>query len=180
MICCDPVVYNRIMSKPSAVMDTSFWTAAVHTGVDAYLPLYFAMPILVPTAVKDEVERHGVGGARLREDQQRFRLWLEDQRLECVDPVRPYGMYGRGEAACLGVAQERRLVFLVNERRAYTEANRLGIRAVTVPEIVVRLVRDGRIAPKKGYTMLDVLADSTSDEIIETAQKAIEKGGPAV
>ena len=163
------------MSKPAAVLDTSFWTAAVHVGVDAYLPLYFAMPILVPGAVRAEIEREGSGSRRLREDQQRFRLWLEDGRLAVADPARSYPMLGRGEAACLGLAQERALVLLVNERRAYAEARRLGIRAVTVPELVVRLARDGYIGARKAHAMLDRLVNTTADAIIGIARRELDR-----
>lgn len=165
------------MRKPSAVLDTSFWTAAVHVGVDAYLPLYFARPILVPSAVRSEVEREGSQSRRLREDQQRFRLWLEDRRLEVADPERPYGLFGRGEAACLGLAQERNLILLVNERRAYAEARRLGLRAVTVPEMVVRLARDERIGLSKAHSMLDVLESTTSEAILDLARQELERLG---
>ncbi|MBX6378749.1 MAG: hypothetical protein IRY95_09415 [Clostridia bacterium] len=158
-----------------AVLDTSFWTAAVHVGVDAYLPLFFAMPILVPSAVRAEIEREGSESRRLREDQQRFRLWLEDGRLAVADPAKPHSLLGRGEAACLGLAQERRLVLLVNERRGYVEAKRLGIRAVTVPEIVVRLAKGERISVNKARSMLDVLEETTADAIIALARSQLDR-----
>lgn len=172
-------VYNCTVSPPQAVLDTSFWSAAVHVGVDAYLPLFFARPMLVPKAVVREIERVGEGSTgRLREDQQRFRLWLEDGRLWVWDPRRAYPRFGAGEAACLGLALEQRaLALLINEAKGYAEAGRTGLTAFTVPGIVARLAREGRISRQRAQVMLDVLEDTTGADIVDRARGAIAEGG---
>jgi len=172
-------VYNRVVDKRLAVLDTSFWSGAVHVGVDAYLPLFFARPLSVPTAVVREIERLGQPSSpRLREDQQRCRLWLEDGRLLIVDPVRPYGRFGAGEAASLGLALEQPgAVLLVNEVRCYVEAVRLGVHPVAVSEVVVRLARSGIIAGTRAASMLDLLEETTGTTILERARRAIAEGG---
>ncbi len=162
------------------MLDTSFWSAAVHVGIDAYLPLFFARPILVPGAVVGEIDRAGQSTPRLREEQQRFRLWREDGRLVLADPVRPYGRFGSGEAACIGLALARAgLMLLVNEVRCYVEAGRLGLRAVAVPEVIVRLARDGRIAPNRAEILLERLEDTTSPQILAEARRAVAGEGMA-
>lgn len=179
---CGCGVYNRIVSKHGvvAVVDTSFWSAAVHVGVDAYLPIFFDRPLLAPTAVIREVEREGrPDNPRLREDQQRFRVAMEDGRIARRDPTQPYRLFGPGEAACLGLAIELGAVLLVNEAAAYREAGRLGLRAVTVPEMVVRLAQRGHISKRRAHAMLDVLAETTSDAIIEQARRAVDKEASA-
>jgi hypothetical protein len=87
------------------VLDTSFGSGAVHVGVDAYLPLFFERPMQVPSAVVREAERRTArASTRIRENQQRFRLWLEDGRLRIDDPVTRYPLFGPGEAASSGPA----------------------------------------------------------------------------
>jgi len=70
------------------------------------------------------------------------------------------------------------MAVLVNEVKAYVEAGRIGLRAIAVPEIIVRLVREGHIAPVRGLTMLDVLHETTSPLIIRTAKLAIGEADP--
>lgn len=113
---------------------------------------------------------------RLREDQQRFRLWLEDQRLEIRDPRQPYPRFGPGEAACLGLAQEEHHVLLINEAAAYREANRIGLRTITVPEILVRLAWRGFVANAKAEAMLAALSHTTNHELLAVARQAILRG----
>lgn len=175
----NPTTYNRGM-KPAAVMDTSFWTAAVHVRVDAYLPLFFARPILVPNAVRAEIEREGdpENSRWLQEDRQRFRLWLEDGRVRIVDPAKPYRLYGPGEAACLGLALERGdLWILVNDRRPYEEALRLGLQAASVPELILQLVIWEKIPRFKAESMLDVLEDANtvSPGLIEMVREQLSR-----
>jgi hypothetical protein len=82
---------------------------------------------------------------RIREDQQRLRLRLEDRRLVIQDPITRYPLFGAGSAACVDLALVRSgLAVLVNEVKPYREAVRLGLRAIAVPEIVVRLVAAAR------------------------------------
>ena len=172
-------VYNDGMGLLAAVLDTSFWSAAVHVGVDAYLPLFFDRPLLAPTAVLTEIERvHQAPSPRLREEQQRFRLWVEDGRVQILDPDVPHARLGAGEAAALGLARQHpRVALLVNESAGYVEARRMGVIAITVPEVVVRLARSGMVGRARGEAMLDVLEDVTSSAIIARARQSLVAGG---
>jgi len=147
--------------------------------MDAYLPLFFERPLLAPTAVLAEIERVGQAPSpRPREEQQRFRLWVEDGRVQILDPTVPHIRLGAGEAAALGLARQRPSVaLLVNEAAAYLEARRMGVIAITVPEMVVRLVRSGMVARARGEAMLDVLEDVTSPAIIARARQSLVEGG---
>ncbi len=117
---------------------------------------------------------------RIREDQQRFRLWLGDGRLALRDPECPYWRLGVGEAAALGLAQGMPgSVLLVNEAKGYVEAHRIGIGVVSVPAIVVRLELAGHIGLHRAVAMLNALEDTTSSVMLDRARSLLrsQEGG---
>ncbi len=174
----DAIAYNSIMQR--AVVDTSFWGAAVALGVDAYLTTLFRRPLWMPRAVIDEVmAQNPEAPGRVYPRQVRLAVALEDGRVQEWDPEQPYPRFGRGEAACLGVALQHRCHLLLNDRRPYQEALRLGIAAVSVPEVVGILAGRGTISAHTARVWLDALRDTVAEEMIDAVERILGREGQA-
>lgn len=153
-----------------AVVDTSFWSAACHLGLEAFLYELFSRPLYMPDAVVEEVLRQTPGKPRrVYPYQQRLKIALEDGRIARRNPAEPYDRFGTSERACIGLALEQRCILLINDYRPYDAARRLGIAVMSVPELAVVLAGAGIMATRTARIHLDTLRDRTSDALIEMA-----------
>lgn len=162
--------------KTSAVVDTSFWSAACHLGLETFLYELFIRPLVMPAQVIQEVFWQPPRKAqRVYPYQQRLKIALEDERITCRDPAEPYHRFGAGERACIGLAREEGLILLINDYRPYDEARRLGITVMSVPELVVTLAAAGIVAVKTAQGHMETLRDRTSDELVDVAIRVLGK-----
>lgn len=165
--------------KVSAVVDTSFWSAACHLELEVFLYELFARPLFMPAPVINEVLSQPPGKPRrVYPYRQRLKIALEDGRIARRDPVQPYPRYGAGERACIGLAKERDLVLLMNDYRPYAEARRLGISVMSMPELVITLAATGIMAHKAARNHLETLRDRTSDALIDAALRILNNVSP--
>ncbi len=152
-----------------AVIDASFWSAAVALGADAYLADLFAIPMWMPGAVVGEIEAPNPSAPRriyLR--QQRLREALRHGDIVVREPVRPHERFGPGEAACIGLALETGCELLINDYRPYGEAlTRLGLDVLSVADFIAILAGRGTVAQNTALTWLDQLRDTVSDALVE-------------
>lgn len=163
------------------MVDTSFWSAAVATGVDAYLTDLFAVPLWMPQAVVDEVMApNPLAPSRVYLRQQRLRAALRHGEMVVRDPVTPYWRFGRGEAACLGLAHEVGCYLLINDHRPYIEAiNVLRLNVLSVPDVIAILASRGTVAIGTALAWLDLLRDTVSDALVDTVAEMLREGGSA-
>ncbi len=174
----DVVVYNRIMDL--ATVDTSFWSAAVAVGVDAYLYGLFASPLYMPEAVIAEVMApHPAVPSRIYPRQVRLKLAMEDGRVLQRDPARPYWRFGKGEAASIGLALETGCYLLMNDLRPYREAIGIGLSVLCLPDIVAILATRNVVAARTALNWLDALRDTVGTALIDAVVDVIEGGRSA-
>lgn len=173
------------MKQVVGVLDSSFWSLASHLNLETYIFDLFARPIICPRSVREELDPSTSSMSLVYPHQQRFRVAIQDQRINVVeDPDPPYPKYGRGEAAAIQLAISYRergedALLLINDYRPYTEAAQvLGLVVLSVPELPVVLVYAGLRTPSAALADLLQMKDHTSDHLIAHARKMIQDAVP--
>lgn len=160
------------MEKPWAVVDTSFWVLGHRVDVLVYLLRFFTL--CAPAAVRDEVLAPDPRYPRRVYGYQEFWHLLEAHgSLTVRNPTQPVALFHAGEAAALALAHEAHWWLLVNEQRALTHTRQQGIRAVTVPELVVYLYEAQVLSYCSAVSKLDGLAANTGQRVMQPAREAL-------
>ncbi len=154
-------------------METSFWVLGHRVDVLSYLFRFFT--VFVPEAVRNEVlapdPRYP---QRVYGYQEMFRL-LEGQGLLSIrNPTGVHPQFHRGEAMALALAEEEGWWLLINEQRPLTLARQRGIKAVTVPELIVYLYQAQILSYHSAANKLDGIATNTAQIVMQAARQSLE------
>jgi len=160
------------MEKPWAVLDTSFWVLGHRVDVLVYLFRFFTL--CGPDAVRAEVlapdPRYPL---RVYGYQEFWRLVEAQGLLTIQNPTQRIPQFHAGEAAALALAQEAGWWLLINEQRALTYARQQGIKAVTVPELVVYLYEAQVLSYRSALAKVEGLAANTGPRVMQPARAAL-------
>ncbi len=160
-----------------AVLDTSAWAAAYVAVVAANLLDLFRL--VVPAAVAEEIqERDPAFPSREYPFATLFRHLCQRMWVVPADQgPPPLPVFGRGEAAALALAQQRRLPILVNEWRAAEHAANLGLLVITIPTVVVRLHLAGVVSRRAALRKLSLVERITTPRYVDEAREIVEAAG---
>jgi predicted nucleic acid-binding protein len=160
------------MSLLTAVLETSFWTAAHRADVAANCLDLFEM--VVPRAVETEIRQSDPRDPRIEYP---YTTLFRHLRSRMIDPPvpepAPIPVFGVGEAAAIALAADLQVPLLVNEHRAAGYARRLGIRTIAVPDVVVVLRSRGTISDRAARRKLELIVPITAGHLIEEARVAL-------
>jgi predicted nucleic acid-binding protein len=137
--------------KRHATFDTSFWVHAFRTGLLPHLREQFVLH--APPAVAQELPDSNPGGRE-------FRRLLREGEVHEIGPASLHlREFGAGERAAISVAIEHPdWVLLIDDRRAFEQAVRLGLDVLCSPVIVVRAYRDRTLTAEDALALLGNLA----------------------
>ena len=149
-------------------METSFWVLGHRVDILSYLHRFFT--VFVPEVVRSEVLAPDPRYPQRVYDYQEMFTLLEHQGLLPIrNPTRPLSQFHAGEAAALALALEEEWWLLINEQRALTFARRQGIKAVTVPELIVYLYEGQILSYRSSFSKLEGIASNTGLGVMQTA-----------
>lgn len=166
---------------PDAIMDTSFWNAALGARVEMYLPRLFR--VVAPPAVGTEILADRVTGRGLFPNAEAFRLWESVGVLRVEGPSGGWptawgqaAFTGKGEQEVLVLAHERQAIALVNDHRAADFARRKGLAVLDVPSWIVTLAATKAMPMGPAWAGLRYLEDTkrTSPALLTTAMALLE------
>lgn len=88
-----------------------------------------------------------------------WKLAREEALFEVVPELSQVTEFGPGERAAINLALEHRdWLLLIDDRRPFLEAVRLGLRVLCTPVLVVQLYTEGRLDPRQTLEALARLA----------------------
>lgn len=130
-------MYDNLV-KQNATLDSSFWINSHRSGLLPHVLDLFDMHYAPAVA------------AELREDFASGReFWMlarEGILVEAIPNLDEVRAFGPGERAAMNLALEHPdWLLLVDDRRPLQEAQRLGIRTICTPVLVVNLFHDDRL-----------------------------------
>jgi hypothetical protein len=137
--------------KQNATPDSSFWINAHRSGLLPYVldrfRLHYAPAV----------------GAELREEfssgREFWRLAREGELVEASPELEEVRGFGRGEQAAINLSLEHRdWVLLIDDRRPFLEAERLGLRVLCTPVLVVDLYMEEKLDARQALEALARLA----------------------
>lgn len=165
------------MSKPVAVLDTSFWSCVVHINLHGFLEEIFQRPIFVPPAVEDEILRKSnAPQERIYPYQKEFEIHKQAGLLTVRAPDEHIQKFGEGEGEALVLAKELNAVLLVNENQSYQHGkSQMGLACVTVPVFVVLLASQNIIASNAAEQRVKKCRHVTSNQYIEKALELLDQ-----
>lgn len=131
--------------KQSATPDSSFWINAHRSGL---LPSVLErFQLYYPPAVAGELREEFPSGREF------WRLAREGLLKEVVPQSDQVRAFGAGERAAMNLALEHReWTILIDDRRPFLAAQRLGLKALCTPVLAVDLYHEGRLT--LGQTLL--------------------------
>ena len=161
-------IVNR-MPRSSAVIDTGFWGTCCRLGIHLYLTHVWLDPILVPGAVMAEIFRQpafmttpaAVSWASwgpLYRDQAEFLNAFLQRTVQPSNPNQSHvTLFHPGERAVLDLARELQADALIDEQKAHDHAITQGLDAISVPEYLVILLREGILTVTQAVTVFQQL-----------------------
>ncbi len=163
--------------KKQAVLDTSFWSCAVHVSIHGYLNELFGLPVWVPPMVEEEIlDNENVPPSRIYVYQKEYNLEKTDGRLIRKAPDESLDRLGDGEREAISLAHEENAALLINETAGYRKAkDDFELVCFTVPLFVVQLVRFGILGAEAGKAKVEDCRAVTSDRYIDDALSFIEE-----
>jgi len=155
--------------KQSVTLDSSFWINAHRSGLLRYvLALYH---LHYAPAVAAELSEEFASGREF------WRLARDGVLQESVPTSESVRAFGPGERAAMNLALENAdWLLLVDDRRPLQEAQRLGIRAICTPVLIVGLFHDGTIEFEQALQALARLTamQTVSPTLIEAALAQVQ------
>ncbi len=152
------------MPRPDATVDSSFWIHAYRSGLLPYVLSRFSVWYTLEVG-RELSERFPSG--------REFWRMVRARELDEVTPLRQQvRMFSPGERSAINVVLDRRDWFLLlDDRRPYEEAKRLGINVVCTPLLVAEIVQENTIDTLEARRMLARLAQprTVSPEMIRQA-----------
>ena len=143
------------MPRASAVIDTGFWGTCCRLGIHLYLTHVWLDPVLVPGAVMAEIFRQpafmtnptavswAAWGPWYRDQAEFLNAFLQ-RVLQPSNPNQSHlTLFHPGERAVLDMARERQADALIDEQKAHDYAITHGTDAVSIPEYLVILLKQG-------------------------------------
>lgn len=163
--------------KRQAVLDSSFWTLTCTHGIEIFLRDFFLPPILVPRPVWLEMTSPLTRGMYVYTEARRMERALEDGWLAIPseNQYEPYHEFGEGERHAMGIARSFDTELLINDYRPFSRAQELGISAISVPHLVILLVKRGIMHPNRGLHIINDIRWVTSAALIDLAGKEIKR-----
>ena len=137
--------------KQNATPDSSFWINAHHSGLLPYVLDRFQLHYT--PAVGLELREEFSSGREFWELARRGVLVAASSELEVVTE------FGPGERAAMNLTLEHRdWVLLMDDRRPFMEAGRLGLRVLCTPVLVVDLYMEEKLNARQALEVLGRLA----------------------
>ena len=139
------------MVKQEATFDTSFWTNAFRAGLLPLLLDRFALRFAAEVAA--ELPETNPGGREF------WRLVRAGKVQIAVPTALHIHEHGAGERAAISLAIEHPdWALLIDDRRPFLAARRMGLLAVCTPVLVVRLAEERVLSADQADTLLRRLA----------------------
>ncbi len=157
------------MSRSSAVVDTGFWGTCCRLGIHLYLTRIWPDPVLVPGAVMAEIFRQPAfmtspaaaswaAWGPLYRDQAEFLNAFLQRTVQPSNPNRSHmTLFHPGERAVIDLAVELHADALIDEQKAHDHAITQGLDALSVPEYLVILLREGILTVTQAVTAFQQL-----------------------
>ncbi len=123
--------------RREATFDSSFWVHAVYLELVDFLLADYVL--LCTQSVATELGRENPTSLRLK-------ARIEAKTIQVVTPrSKKIQRYGDGERAAMNLAQERKLLLLIDDWRPYEAAQAAGIEVVNTVAYLVQLYKQSRI-----------------------------------
>ena len=164
------------MKKRKAVMDTSFWSCAVHTGVHGYLDELFEAPVWVPRKVDREIlKQDNAPVGRIYPYQKEYEIHKESGRFQVKEAREPLEHLDGGENEAIALAQEEEAGLLINESRGYEYGrNEADIFCINVPFFIFVIARYELLGVKAAKKRIRSCTPVTSESYINDALDAVK------
>jgi predicted nucleic acid-binding protein len=150
--------------KQSATLGSSFWINAHRVGLVPDLLQRFSLSYA--PAVAPELSRSFASGREF------WRLVEAGILIEAIPQADRVGVFGPGERGAMSVALEHRdWVLLVDDRRPLLDAQRLGLKTLCTPVLMVELFAEGQWSLPEAIQSLAKLAAmrTVSPALLEAA-----------
>lgn len=162
-------------AKAPAALDTSFWTSACHAESEGYALKLFELH--TPLVVAKEIESEEP--PKVRPKAVLFQQLREARLIRVTDPTKTTlraDLFHPGERATLELASERKWHALINEQKAHDYGRDiLGLRTVSVPEMLVTVVFAGSLGKAEALHLLRRLSNITHAQLMQDATRLIER-----
>lgn len=150
--------------KQNATLDSSFWINAHRAGLLPYLLDRYTLHYAPEVAA--ELRESFLSGGEF------WRLAREGTLVQATARLQPFQAFGQGERSAINLTLEHRNWFiLIDDRRPFLEAVRLGLKAVSTPLLVVQLFSEGKLNASQALESLAHLAvlQTVSPELLTAA-----------
>lgn len=138
--------------KQDAAFDTSFWVNAFRAGLLPSVLERFALHYTPQVA--NELPESNPGGREF------WRLVRAGEVIEIEPTTSPVREHGVGERSAINLALEHPdWALLIDDRRPFVAARRMGLMVICSPVLVVWLVGEGVLRDDEGERLLRRLAE---------------------
>lgn len=155
--------------KQNATLDSSFWINAHRCGLLLHVLARFALHYA--SGVGTELSEDFAAGREF------WRLVREGAASEAIPSTDLVKAFGPGERAAMNLALEHPdWILLVDDRRPLLEAQRLGLKTLCTPVLIVELCVEGRLDVRAAPRFLARLASrqTVSPPLIEASLAQLE------
>lgn len=153
--------------RPSAVIDTSFWSAAFQAQLIGYVLRMF--DVIVPPAVEQEILTPNRKSPLLLYPQQAVFQQLRGLMSSAPGDVpQVVGSFGAGERDAISTALHLQTTLLINDRDPARYAQALQIPVLYVPDFVVLIRTQGLITHARARSMIDLAGRMTAPPVVTT------------
>lgn len=155
--------------KQNATLDSSFWINAQRAGLLSDVLQRFNLSYA--PAVAAELSRSVASGREF------WRLVAEGVLTEASPRSEPVKTFGSGERGAMNLASEHRdWILLMDDRRPLVEAQRLGLKTLCTPVLIVELFDQERLSLPEALQSLARLAAmrTVSPVLLEAALAQLE------
>jgi predicted nucleic acid-binding protein len=153
--------------RPSAVIDTSFWSAAFQAQLIGYLLRMF--DVTVPPAVEREILAPNRKNPQLLYPQQALFQQLRTLMNSAPGDVpQVVGSFGAGERDAISTALHVQATLLINDRDPARYAQALQVPVMYVPDFVVLIRAQGLVTHARARSMIDLAGRMTAPAVVTT------------
>jgi len=140
------------------IVDTSFLSCVIKTGLlDRTLDIIGESKIFITEMVKNELEQ-----SRIYEESKDLigpdgPIIVLEYEVEVGNAQHDLSFLGNGEASCICYCLEKDARMLVDDREARDKARELGIKTLTIPDLLLLGKRRGKIEKEEMISIIETL-----------------------
>lgn len=140
------------------IVDTSFLSCVIKTGLlDRTLDIIGESKIFITEMVKNELEQ-----SRIYEESKDLigpdgPIIVLEYEVEVGNAQHDLSFLGNGEVSCICYCLEKDARILVDDREARDKARELGIKTLTIPDLLLLGKRRGKIEKEEMISIIETL-----------------------